>query len=732
MYDTCVTLEKSEKPWCSLKTDLNNNHVDGEENIGTCQDQCNVQNCPIGFFFLTGNCYLMSARVPSDLVTSTEEAENLCLEKGARLYQPRDYALTEEFLKWEEDYLKPAPDFHFKYRDDLERSSIALGAYQDYDGGKGGLIMYNDKTRAYYLESLEEDQGGSISKVSNSYTGKACISFTISGKIKATVCEDFTNSKEPVGYICEARIIHTIEGPSTGKVCQLPFTLDGSINYHSCVYNQTARYSWCPTKLGLNGEILPENVGNCPDEREITYKGPGSGKMCNFPFLHNRVWYDTCAFLPKPELWCPTILNPTRMFDEAVDEFGYCTKYFSSGADCSENYSPVDGKCIRVSPFPETFDAASAKCDSEGAQLLSIHDDATIPPIKAHIAQNKENKVQYLPEFSPDLSAYWVGGVVNNYLWTWISSGKNFTAYSNWMEGKENEGCVQYTCTDNYALTIQAGSNFVWKATDRSVEKPYICEAICKQGFIWYKTTKKCIRSQYMTKDHLTHSKAMLSCSLKGARMAKFETCDQFNGLVQDLAKSYPEEEQVYALGAYHLGIDYYAGKRISVDTRSTRGVIRSDGYSGILNCPELPDSTGTSPEIGILSIDSTGTATVSYNARDSDDKHGLLCEQESDWSCPESYVLFLEHCYKVFNDSKPFNTAKATCLQEKGQLFELFADLHFMFLLEFLDHIGISDPVWTAIRKDPADLTDSPDVNFNAYNLKKRTFDISSGKFIL
>ena len=730
MYDSCVTLEESE-PWCSLKTDLNNTHIDGDENIGICQDQCNIQNCPVGFFFLTGNCYHISARKKADLVTSTEEAESICLKYGSRLYQPRDYALTANFFEREAGYIKPIANFHFRY-DDIEYSLIALGAYVDYIDGKGSMIMYNDETRAYFLESVIESQPDSVTSLSipdiTSYTGRACIMIDKKGMFTAELCEGFTDETKPVGYICEARIIHTIDGPSTGKACQLPFSLDGSLNYHSCVYNQTARYSWCPTKLNQNGDILPESIGYCPDEREIAYKGPGSGKLCNFPFLYDRIWHGTCTLEPRAELWCATDLSPSRVYEIDTSEFGYCTKYFAGSSDCGPNYSAVNGKCIRVSPFPETFDAASAKCNSEGAHLMPIHNDATMPPVVAHIAENKMTEVQYLPEYSPDLSAYWVGGIVEDFTWKWISSGKNFSVYSNWKGGLENEGCVQYSCTNNYGLTVQADSDFTWKATDRSIEKPYICESYCNEGFIWYKTVKKCVRANYLKK--VTHSEALFECAIKNSRLLKFDTCEQFSGLVQDLSQTFSEEEQVYTFGSYHLGIDDYHGRRITLDTKIARGIIRSDGYSGILNCPELPDATSTSSEIGILSIDSTGAAAVTYSARDSEDTHGILCEQNIDWDCPSSYVLFHENCYKVFKDFKPFSIAKATCLEEKGRLVELEADFQYMFLWKLLSDEEVTNPIWTVFRKDPADLTDNPDLVFDAYDLLERSQVITGGNF--
>lgn len=38
---------------------------------------------------------------------------------------------------------------------------------------------------------------------------------------------------------------------------------------------------------------------------------------------------------------------------------------------CEENYDPIsDQACARISSYPETYDDAQAKCNSEGGYLL--------------------------------------------------------------------------------------------------------------------------------------------------------------------------------------------------------------------------------------------------------------------------------------------------------------------------------------------------------------------------
>ena len=726
LYDKCISLD-SESPWCSLKTDVNYNHIQGTGNIGLCADDCEVQNCPVGFSFMTGSCYHMSARGNSGRVSSVSEAEEICLGFGSRLYQPRDYALSEQLAEVESKFIKPG-DQHFRYASGIQNSWIALGAFSTNINDVKPTIQYNDLSRAYYLESVIEDQG-SITSVTiadlSSYTDKVCIMMDKDGKIVAEKCDSEYDYNNPLGYACEARIITTITDDE--KVCNLPFKVDGSdILYHSCVYNETERFSWCPTKLDENRLGLDREF--CPDEREIAYKGPGSGKMCLFPFLHDRVWYGTCVKDPRDEIWCPTKINPSLMFDENVDEYGFCTKYLAkSGADCSVNYDSVGGKCIRVSPFPETFEAAAAKCVKEGATLLSIYDDTIMPLIANYINEEASSKTQYLPKYSPDLSEFWVGGVVSNQYWTWLSSGKNFTAFANWKGGKENEGCVQYFCTDNNRLSVVKKENYKWKAADKSAEKPYICESVCPAGFIWNTGTKTCLHIQ--KDEQVSHGKAILKCSKLGGHLFGFSECEQAAGLFTSITT--PGEANSYNIGIFHQGLTNYNGRRITKTTKDARPTIRSNGYSAIKDCADVPDPSGSAPDIGILNIADDGTPSITYEAIASADLHGYICEASLGWKCPEGYVVFIEDCYKVSDSSLTYVEAMNECRKDKGTLLKLETDFHKLFIVEYLTENSITSSVWASYRKDPATMTDSPDKIFDSFTLQETTLTITGGNLL-
>ena len=709
LYSTCITID-SPYAWCSLKTDDNYNHIDDTGNRGQCQESCLVQNCPLGFFHQHNNCYHISAMTSNDLVNNVYDAEEKCHNLGSRLYQPRDYRLNTDLLKGYKEVFKKL--FHSIT---TQPQYLALGAItkQFPDTGE---IYYNDKTRAYFLESVVAAQGALDS---STITDQSVIEYYVClfmGVDGALFVEECGNYSTPLGYICEAKPLVTKAGNVEGKQCHFPFNLDANDEtiYHSCIYNDTARYSWCFTELDDYGIGKPDKTGICPDEREITYDGPGAGKQCNLPFLYDRVWFDMCALEPRDEIWCPTYMNSSlRLFNEETDEYGYCTGYLGTdGSSCNTNYDVIDGKCIRVSPFPETYEAASAKCRSEGSYLLSILDSTITTRLKSHIEVLSNSKVQYLPIFSPDLSAYWVGGQVKDSLWTWEASGKNFSQYSDWVEGKENEGCVQNICTRNYKLTLQAKENYQWMAVDGSQEKPYICESFCKSGYLWFKETMKCLR---VVKTHTSIGQSLFKCSQENNRLLSFSSCDQIENLPSDLKRIIGKSPDKHWIGIYSKGMDNLISRRISAESLLARPILRSDGYSSLEGCSALPDSSGTDAEIGLLEYSYPDSA-LEYIAIDSDDTNGYICEQENEWTCPKGYYLFQENCYKAITNKLRFSDAYLECMKENSVLTEISTEFQKLFILEMLKHETITEAMWTGYRKDPASIVDDLNTVYHSH----------------
>ena len=726
LYSSCITLD-SETSWCSLNTDSNYNHIDDGTSRGECQDTCHILNCPIGFFYQNNNCYHISAMTSNDYQYSQQGAESICHNLGSRLYQPRDYNLDGDLLKSEENFFKEL--FHSLAN---KPQFLAIGA-KTSNFPSTGEVYYNDGTRAYYLESVIALQGGLTSTYIPdlaSIDETICIFMTAEARIVAEQCNGFDGNK-PLGFICEAKPLITKDGLDVNKACHFPFRLsiDDVELYHSCIYNKTARYSWCFTELDSEGVGIPGKTGICPDEREITYDGPGGGKECHLPFLSERVWYDQCAIEPREEIWCPTrMANPNLMFDENIDEYGYCTGYLASAnPNCNANYDFIGGKCIRVSPFPETFEAASLKCRSEGSFLLTILQSSVMPPIKSHIEVISKSKIQFLPKYSPDISTYWVGGVVTNSIWSWEANGKNFSLYSNWLDKKENEGCVLNQCTNNYRLSVEVNKNYAWKAADKNLEKPYICESKCQAGFLWFKGAKKCLKVESKSVQ-ASIGESIYQCSKYNARLISFDSCESAENLAKDFKRMLTQKSDELWIGLFSNGLDNLFPRRLSEESKSSHPVIRSDGYAAIKDCAYLPDTSETDAQIGFFEYVKP-TITLQHIEIDTSEKKGYICEQDFDWSCPPEYIKFQEDCYKISDTQNPFTDSLIKCREENGILVEVSTDLHKLLFVEMAKHKNVSNTnIWTGYRKDPPNVAENPNKMYHSTTHKEVTLNSATG----
>ena len=48
MYDTCITLGNGGEPWCPTLLDEESNYIEGHRE--SCSPECDVNDCPIGFY----------------------------------------------------------------------------------------------------------------------------------------------------------------------------------------------------------------------------------------------------------------------------------------------------------------------------------------------------------------------------------------------------------------------------------------------------------------------------------------------------------------------------------------------------------------------------------------------------------------------------------------------------------------------------------------------------------
>ena len=195
-----------------------------------------------------------------------------------------------------------------------------------------------------------------------------------------------------------AKTIKTIG--ATVEACQFPFIYKGKV-YDSCAFDFIEGLNpngepWCALEVNENQEVVNTRWGLCQDERHVIVTGPGNGNFCPIPFIFDRVYYDRCTRIDHTKekryggfFWCPdpSYMNQTVFGSVYVDgePVGTCPEILHpQDGDCAENYDAIsDSICVRVSAYPEIFDDAQEKCQSEGGFLLQylnneIHNS---PPI---------------------------------------------------------------------------------------------------------------------------------------------------------------------------------------------------------------------------------------------------------------------------------------------------------------------------------------------------------------
>ena len=722
LYDTCITID-SNSPWCSLNRDENLNHNETGSSRGLCQDNCFVQNCPVGFFHYKGHCYLFSSRYTDGLIAGYDTTAATCMGQGARLYQPRDYLSLDNLITSNREYLVP--------------KSVVIGINDNMRIGVYSKsitptmeLLYEDGTRAYMLEKRIALQGTLRTSSLSDLNVRGCVTLDKAGLISIEDCGSSLSN----GYICEARIFQTIGGPVSGQSCHFPFKAEGStVLQSSCIYDNTTKNPWCATEVDAEGTVMPNKWGYCNDDRVLAYRGNDEVETaCLFPFLYNRVWYDICQWFPREEIWCPTQLSlPSRLFNETIHKFGYCTDYLAPAkSDCTINYHNVNGICVRVSPYPETFDDAVAMCLKEGANLISILDEKLTPFLIDHIKILSQTKDYFQSKFSPDLSSYWVGGVARDLEWSWIGNMKNFSHYSNWKDKKEDNGCLADVCTDDMALSLDATNKYTWLADTKGKAKPYICESICKVGYMWYPTVRKCIKLK-TTGERTNFKNALYQCAMDHARLVEFITCEEISQLARDVLIFTGRAEEEFWIGYFAGGFKNYKLSRLSNMTLNKVQALSSSNYAGFDACSNLETvdfSTNSYNSFLKFPSKDPSSAKVSFlpiNPTDATIVKGYLCEPENNWTCKQGYVLFQEECYKTTNEKKTFTEALMHCSSTLDHLVEPMSILHVAFITAFIEHSNNS-PIWTGFRRGVFNISDEPDTFFHSSDYSKVSLSLS------
>lgn len=113
-----------------------------------------------------------------------------------------------------------------------------------------------------------------------------------------------------------------------------------------------------------------------------------------------------------------------------------------------------------------------------------------------------------------------------------------------WNGGIKDIGCSQSEgCSSTDGIVADAFYNptedaaaFSWVAKDKFLEEPYICMSKCPRYYTWFPSEGKCFKivNQDET-SQVTIGDAMLQCSLDGARLVPFETCDKMKAFLEEL-----------------------------------------------------------------------------------------------------------------------------------------------------------------------------------------------------
>ena len=302
-----------------------------------------------------------------------------------------------------------------------------------------------------------------------------------------------------LSYLCEAKIIKALD---SNEICHFPFWYQG-VKHTSCSYRPVPGFNpdgkpWCATEVTEDGTVVSGQWILCEDERQIIVDESGAGYRCPMPFVHDRIFYDYCTRqkhdgTPGREAfyWCPDpnyIVNGNEY--NMSQPIGKCPEFLiPEDIGCNENYEPINDKtCVRISSFPETYEDAQAKCQSEGGFLLhdinqDIHDGLSA------LLMHKMTKVTRFQ----NVRELWLGADRDSDGWKWRDDPQFFTDFTQWEGDVVDIGCsLSAGCSDNDGLTATPSIggdgteiSVTWVAKDKDYSLPYICMSSCPRYYYY-------------------------------------------------------------------------------------------------------------------------------------------------------------------------------------------------------------------------------------------------------
>ena len=308
--------------------------------------------------------------------------------------------------------------------------------------------------------------------------------------------------------------------------------------------------------------------------------------------------------------------------------------------------------------------------------------------------------------------------------WAWVGNRLNFSRYENWLGGKPT---CHPSCFDMFGVMLKSPT-MKWSPVNKGVEYPYICQSSCSLGYVWRVEARRCIKVVRGSLARTSYGNASVSCALQSGRLASIPTCSMFRGLQNDLWSKFPGQSEKYWLGFYSADFtdaasQYEDQRRVSA---AKRGNIRASGRLSVSSGGDLDncqandyavpmiDSSGNSKtntadrKLGYFArMEFTGTKEAKLKLIDftrgdpATTDENYLCEKETEWSCPEGYIIFQEHCYKFFNQSVIFPEAERICRNENAKLLEIQTKMHQNFISEWLIHMDYDyDFIWVGLRR--------------------------------
>jgi hypothetical protein len=237
LYDTCVPFGRADgSAWCGTSVDSSGNMLTND----TCPSTCPVSPCPVGFLSMLQTCIHISAAHPYDTVESVQEAENICMSMGARLYQPRSIKslrtlLLMNQLLFNKSYSVPLVPGLLGYQSSSNSLALGISGFQSF------VLTYRDGSP--FPDSL-------VNATEYGFTWKDghpdynetndCIVLANKQEFANVQCSGYAkgvNEGDKLSYICEAKPFVTKDGVDPNKTCVFPFKANTSdVWHHSCVY----------------------------------------------------------------------------------------------------------------------------------------------------------------------------------------------------------------------------------------------------------------------------------------------------------------------------------------------------------------------------------------------------------------------------------------------------------------------------------------------------------------